>query len=194
MVRNSSGNASCCGMGSVIGGSVGRAQSCWHTVLLSLKDKWWKWSMRPRMGSLRVGMGELCSAGVDTCPWAVFPDAALASGDDNSTAMEVGKPGRRCCCLTGLVLPDGTRRLVELSTGDGVTRVSPCRSGDLEAKRWAKMPRIGGLKGVPEGLVAMVRAGCVAGSLLRNRVSSLYRTIWGVGRLLRRLASAGVGD
>src|SRR5487761_1677640 len=150
--------------------------------------------MRPRMGSLMVGMGELCLTGVDTCPWAVLPDAALASGNDDTTAMEVGKPRRRCCCLTGLVLPDGTGRLVELSTGDGVTRVLPCRSEDLEAKRWAKMPRIGGLKGVPEGLVATVQAERVAGSLLRNRVSSLYRMIWGVGRLLRRLASAGVGD
>src|SRR5487761_1289327 len=150
--------------------------------------------MRPRMGSLMVGMGELSSAGADTSPWAVLPDVALASGDDDTTAMEVGKPGRRCCCLTGLVLPDGTGRLVELSTGDGVTRVLPCKSGEREAKRWAKMPRIGGLKGVSEGLVATVQAGRVAGSLLRNRVSSLYMTIWGVGRLLRRLASAGVGD
>src|SRR5487761_383919 len=150
--------------------------------------------MRPRMGSLMVGMGELCSMRADTCPWAVLPDASVAPGDNDATAMEVGKPGRRCCCLTGLVLPDGTGRLVELSTGDGVTRVSPCRSEDLEAKRWAKMPRIGGLKGVSEGLVATVQAGRVAGSLLRNSVSSLYRTIWGVGRLLRRLASAGVGD
>ena len=75
------------------------------------------------------------------------------------TAMEVGKPGRRCCCLTGLVLPDGTRRLVKLSTGDGVTRVAPCRSGDLDVKHWVKMPWIGGLKGVPEGLVARVQMG-----------------------------------
>ena len=146
------------------------------------------------MGSLMVGMGELCSTGADTCPWAVLPDASVAPGDNDATAMEVGKPRRRCCCLTGLVLPDGTGRLVKLSTGDGVTRVSPCKSGEREAKRWAKMPRIGGLKGVPEGLVAMVQAGQVAESLPWNRVSSLYMTIWGVGRLLRRLASAGVGD
>src|SRR5487761_1427850 len=150
--------------------------------------------MRPRMGSLRVGMGELCSTGADTWPGTVLPDAGVAPGDDNATAMEVGKPGRRCCCLTGLILPDGTGRLVELSTGDGVTRVLPCKSGEREAKRWAKMPRIGGLKGVPEGLIATVQAERVAGSLLWNRVSSLYRTIWGVGRLLRQLASAGVGD
>src|SRR5487761_619900 len=194
MLRNSSGNTSGWAIWSVVGGSAGRARSCWCNVLLSLKDRRWNWSMRPRMGSLMVGMGELSSSRADTCPWAVLPDAALASGNDNTTVMEVGKPGRRCCCLTGLVLPDGTRRLVELLTGDGVTRVSPCRSGDLEAKRWAKMPRIGGLKGVSEGLVVMVQAGQVAGSLLRIRVSSLYRTIWGVGRLLRRLASAGVGD
>ena len=141
-----------------------------------------------------VGMGELSVAGADTSPWAVLPDAALASGNDDTTAMEVGKPGRRCCCLTGLVLPDGTGRLVELSTGDGVTSVSPCRSGDLEAKRWAKMPRIGGLKGVPEGLVAVVQAERVLRSLFWNRVSSLYMMMWGVGCLLRRLASAGVGD
>ena len=115
--------------------------------------------MRPRMGSLRVGMGELCSTGADTWPGTVLPDAGVAPGDDNATAMEVGKPGRRCCCLTGLVLPDGTGRLVELSTGDGVTRVLPCKSGEREAKRWAKMPRIGGLKGVSEGLVATVQAG-----------------------------------
>ena len=106
-----------------------------------------------------VGMGELCSTGADTCPWAVLPDVSVAPGDNDATAMEVGKPGRRCCCLTGLVLPDGTGRLVELLTGDGVTRVSPCRSGDLEAKHWAKMPWIGGLKGVPEGPVVMVQAG-----------------------------------
>ena len=118
------------------------------------------------MGSLMVGMGELSVAGADTSPWAVLPDAALASGDDDTTAMEVGKPGRRCCCLTGLVLPDGTGRLVELLTGDGVTRVSPCRSADLEAKRWAKMPRIGGLKGVSEGLVVMIQLERLAGSLL----------------------------
>src|SRR5487761_1600785 len=130
--------------------------------------------MRPRMGSLMVGMGELCLTGVDTCPWAVLPDASVAPGDDDATAMEVGKPRRRCCCLTGLVLPDGTMRLVELSTGDGVTRVSPCRSEDLEAKCWAKMPRIGGLKGVPEGRVPTVRAGRVPGSPFRNGVSSLY--------------------
>src|SRR5487761_328799 len=115
--------------------------------------------MRPRMGSLRVGMGGLSSSGADTCLWAVLPDATLASGNDDMTAMEVGKPGRRCCCLTGLILPDGTGRLVELSTGDGVTRVLPCKSGEREAKRWAKMPRIGGLKGVSEGLIAVVQAG-----------------------------------
>src|SRR5487761_1810316 len=150
--------------------------------------------MRPRMGSLRVGMGELSSSRADTCPWAVLPDAALASGDNDTTAMEVGKPGRRCCCLTGLVLPDGTGRLVELSTGDGGTRVLPCKSGEREAKRWVKMPQIGGLKGVSEGLIAAVQVERVPGSLLWNRVSSLYMMMWGVGCLLRRLASAGVGD
>src|SRR5487761_978318 len=92
--------------------------------------------MRPRMGSLRVGMGGLCSTGADIWPGTVLPDAGVAPGDDDTTAMEVGKPGRRCCCLTGLVLPDGTGRLVELLTGDGVTRVLPCRSGEREAKRW----------------------------------------------------------
>ena len=117
------------------------------------------------MGSLRVGMGELSSSGADTCPWAVLPDATLTSGNDNMIAMEVGKPGRRCCCLTGLILPDGTGRLVELLTGDGVTRVLPCKSGEQEAKRWAKMPRIGGLKGVPEGLIAVVQAERVLGSM-----------------------------
>src|SRR5487761_1648478 len=150
--------------------------------------------MRPRMGSLMVGMGELCSTGADTCPWAVLPDAGVAPGDDDATTMEVGKPGRRCCCLTGLVFPDGTGRLIELSTGDGVTRVLPCKSGEREAKRWAKMPRIGGLKGVSEGLIAAVQAERVPGSLLWNRVSSLYMMMRGVGCLLRRLASAGVGD
>src|SRR5487761_1250137 len=129
--------------------------------------------MRPRMGSLRVGMGGLSSSGADTCPWAVFPDATLASGNDDMTVMEVGKPGRRCCCLTGLVLPDGTGGLVELSTGDGGTRVLPCKSGEWEAKRWAKMPRIGGLKGASEGPVVTVQAVRVAG-FLWNRASLLY--------------------
>src|SRR5487761_1414944 len=134
--------------------------------------------MSTRMGSLMVGMGELRSTGADTCLRAVLPDAGVAPGDDNATAMEVGKPGRRCCCLTGLVLPYGAGRLVELSTGDGGTRVLPCKSGEREAKRWAKMPRIGGLKGVSEGLIAAVQAERVPGSLFRNRVSSLYMMMW----------------
>src|SRR5487761_1164631 len=194
MLRNSSGNTSGWAIWSVVGGSAGRARSCWCNVLLSSKDRRWNWAMRPRMGSLRVGMEGLSLSGADTCPWAVLPDVTLASGNDDMTAMEVGKPGRRCCCLTGLILPDGTGRLVELSTGDGVTRVSPCKSGEREAKRWAKMPQIGGLKGVSEGLIAAVQAERVSGSLLWNRVSSLYMMMWGVGCLLRRLASAGVGD
>ena len=141
-----------------------------------------------------VGMGELWSMGADTCPWAVLPDSCVVPSDDNVTVMEVGKPGRRGGCLAGLVLPDGTGRLVELSTGDGDTRVAPCKLGEREAKCWVKMPWIGGLKGVPEGLIAAVQAERALGSALWSRVSSLYRTIWGVGRLLRRLASAGVGD
>ena len=104
-------------------------------------------------------MGGLCSLGMDTLAWAVLPDPYIASGDDNSTVMEVGKPRGRGGCLTSLVLPDGTRRLVELLTGDDVIRVAPCRSGDLEAKCWAKMPWIGGLKGVSEGLVVRVQMG-----------------------------------
>ena len=102
-------------------------------------------SMRPRIESLMVRMEELWSTGVDTCPGAVLPDSCIVPGDDDATVMEVGKPGRRCGCLTGLVLPDGTGRLTELSTGDGVTRVAPCRSGDLDVKHWVKMPWIGGL-------------------------------------------------
>ena len=165
MWRNSSENTSGWAMGSVAEGSAGRAWSCWHTVLLSSKDKRWKWSMRPRMGLLMVGMGELWSPGVDALAWAILPDSCVAPGNDNSTTVEVGEPGRWSGCLAGLILPDGTGRLAELSTGDGGTRVAPCKSGDLDAKRWAKIPQIGGLKGAPEGLVATVQADCVAGSL-----------------------------
>ena len=111
------------------------------------------------MGSLMVGMGELCSVGMDTCSWAILPDSCIAPSDDDSAAMEVGEPRGWGSCLTGLILPDGTGRLVELSTGDGVTRVLPCKSGEREAKRWAKMPRVGGLKGVSEGLVVRVQMG-----------------------------------
>src|SRR5487761_1132149 len=176
MLRNSSGNTSGWAIWSVVGGSAGRARSCWRNVLLSSKDRRWNWSMRQRMGSLRVRMGGLSSSGADTCPWAVLPDVTLASGNDDTTAMEVGKPGRRCCCLTGLVLPDGTGRLVELSTGDGVTRVLPCKSGEREAKCWAKMPRIGGLKGVSEGLIAAVQAGRVTARFARALISYLHQS------------------
>ena len=125
------------------------------------------------MGSLMVGMGELWSMGADTCPWAVLPDSCVVPSDDNVTVMEVGKPGRRGGCLAGLVLPDGTGRLVELSTGDGDTRVAPCKLGEQGAKHWVKMPRIDGLRGVSEGLVAMVQVEQRVGSLLWNRVLSL---------------------
>ena len=112
------------------------------------------------MGLLRVGREELWSSGADTLPWAILPDSCIAPSDDDSAVIEVGEPGRWSSCLAGLILPDGTGRLVELSTGDGGTRVAPCKSEDLDMKHWAKMPQIGGLKGVSEGLVARVQMGC----------------------------------